>query len=82
MIGMPVARDGAQAGLSGGPSPPSFSVRDGGHGAVRGVMAGGVWNGFLLGVHGEEVTCRFCGEADNDGHLFRECSYPPLVHLG
>ena len=40
----------------------------------------GVWNGFLLGkVRKENVPCRFCGGPDGDGHLFWECSYPPLV---
>ena len=42
----------------------------------------GVWNGFLLGkVHGENVPCRFCGAPDGDGHLFWDCSYPPLVAI-
>ena len=47
---------------------------------LHSVMVGGVWNGFLLGqVRGEVVSCRFCGGADGDGHLFWECPYPPLV---
>ena len=37
----------------------------------RGIMVGGVWNGFLLGhAMGEIVPCRFCGADDGDGHLF------------
>ena len=38
---------------------------------MRGILSGGVWNGFLLGsVKGEIVPCRFCGGPDSDGHLF------------
>ena len=38
---------------------------------LRGVLGGGVWNGFLLvKVEGQHVPCRFCGAADGDGHLF------------
>ena len=49
---------------------------------LRGIMAGGVWNGFLLGhARGEIVPCRFCGEADGDGHLLWECPHPPLVQI-
>ena len=45
-------------------------------------MVGGVWNGFLLGHAREEIVpCRFCGEADGDGHLFWECPHPPLVQI-
>ena len=32
-------------------------------------------------VHGENVPCRFCGAPDGDGHLFWDCSYPPLVAI-
>ena len=40
----------------------------------------GVWTGFLVGkMRRENVPCRFCGGPDGDGHLFWECSYPPLV---
>ena len=43
---------------------------------------GGVWNGFLLGrVRGQAVPCRFCGAPDNDGHLFWDCPFPPLVEI-
>ena len=38
-------------------------------------MAGGVWNGFLLGkVRSEAMPCRFCGGADGDGHFVGECA--------
>ena len=41
---------------------------------------GGVWNGFLIGrVRNQAVLCRFCGAPDHDGHLFWECTFPPLV---
>ena len=37
----------------------------------RVILSGGVWNGFLLSkVKKENVSCRFCGASDNDGHLF------------
>ena len=26
----------------------------------------------------EEVSCRFCGRNDGDGHLFWECTFPLL----
>ena len=49
---------------------------------LRYVIVGGVWNGFLLEkVKGQYVPCRFCGGADNDGHLFRDCTFPPLVEI-
>ena len=58
----------------------SSHVRDRDKALLRGILSGGVWNGFLLGkVQGENVPCRFCGGPDGDGHLFWECSYPPLV---
>ena len=45
-------------------------------------MVGGVWNGFLLSrVRGQPVPCRFCGSPDGDGHLFWECTFPPLVEI-
>ena len=45
-------------------------------------MVGCVWNGFLLGqVRGQPVPCRFCGAPDGDGHLFWECTFPPLVEI-
>ena len=38
--------------------------------------------GFLLGhARGDIVPCRFCGEADGDGHLFWECPHLPLVQI-
>ena len=37
---------------------------------------------LLLGrVRGQDVLCRFCGAPDNDGHLFWECPFPPLVEI-
>ena len=43
---------------------------------LRGVLSGGVWNGFLLGhAMGEIVPCRFCGEFDGDRHLFWACTH-------
>ena len=49
---------------------------------LRGVLVGGVWNGFLLGkVRNSHVPCRFCGGGDHDGHLFWECTFPPLVEI-
>ena len=37
---------------------------------------------FLLGrVKGQPVPCRFCGSPDSDGHLFWECTFPPLVEI-
>ena len=49
---------------------------------LRGVLVGGVWNGFLLGkVRNCRVPCRFCGGDDHDGHLFWDCPFPPLVEI-
>ena len=49
---------------------------------LRGVFVEGVWNSFLLGkVKGHRVPCRFCGSADGDGHLFLDCTFPPLVEI-
>ena len=46
------------------------------------MLVGGVWNGFLLGkVWNSYVPCRFCGGDDHDGHLFWECTFPPLVEI-
>ena len=37
---------------------------------LRGILCGGAWNGFLLGMSKEEeVLCRFCGGVDGDGHF-------------
>ena len=48
---------------------------------LRAILCGGVWKGFLLGkVKKEDVPCRFCGQSDGDGHLFWECTFPPLQH--
>ena len=41
-----------------------------------------MWNGFLLEkVRNSRVPCRFCGAPDHDGHLFWECTFPPLVEI-
>ena len=56
--------------------------RGGDKGLLCGILAGGVWNGFLSrNALGEIVPCRFCGGADGDGHLFWECIHPPFVHI-
>ena len=37
---------------------------------------------FLLSrVRGRDVPCRFCGAPDDDGHLFWDCPFPPLVEI-
>ena len=49
---------------------------------LRAISCGRVWNGFLLGkARKEDVPCRLCGKRDGDGHLFWECSFPPLQHV-
>ena len=49
---------------------------------LRSILVGGVWNGFLLvKIQGQDVPCRFCGRHDNDGHLFWDCTFPPLVEI-
>ena len=49
---------------------------------LRSSMVGGVWNGYLLSrVRSQPVPCRFCGAPDGDGHLFWECTFPPLVEI-
>ena len=49
---------------------------------LRAILVGGVWNGLLLSrVRGQAVPCRFCGAPDHDGHLFWECTFPPLVEI-
>ena len=60
----------------------SSHVRERDKGLLRSVVVGGVWNGFLLGrVRNQVVPCRFCGAPDHDGHLFWECTFPPLVEI-
>ena len=49
---------------------------------LRSIMVSGVWNGFFLDrVRGLFVPCLFCGAPDGDGHLFWECTFPPLVEI-
>ena len=60
----------------------SDHVRERDKALLRGVLVGGVWNGFLLRkVKNCHVPCRFCGGDDHDGHLFWECTFPPLVEI-
>ena len=43
---------------------------------------GASWLVVLLGrVRDQAVPCRFCGAPDNDGHLFWDCPFPPLVEI-
>ena len=49
---------------------------------LRSIMVRGVWNGYLLGrVRNQVLPCRFCGAPDGDGHLFWECTFPPLIEI-
>ena len=60
----------------------SDHVRERDKALLRSILVGGVWNGFLLGqVRGQDVPCRFCGCRDHDGHLFWDCTFPPLVEI-
>ena len=60
----------------------SDHVRERDKALLRSVFVGGVWNGFLLGkIQGQDVPCRFCGGRDHDGHLFWDCTFPPLVEI-
>ena len=60
----------------------SSHVRERDKALLRSIMVGGVWNGFLLPkVRGQVVPCQFCGAPDGDGHLFWECTPPPLVSI-
>ena len=36
---------------------------------------------MLSRVKGQPVSCRLCGAPDNDGHLFGECTFLPLVEI-
>ena len=60
----------------------SDHVRERDQALLRSILVGGVWNGFLLGqVRGQDVPCRFCGKPDGDGHLFGDCTFPPLDEI-
>ena len=60
----------------------SSHVRERDKALLRSIMVGGVWKGFLLGrVRSQAVPCRFCGAPDGDGHLFWQCTFPPLVEV-
>ena len=62
----------------------SDHVRERDKALLRSILVGGVWNGFLslskVSV-GQEVPSRFCGSCDSDGHLFWDCTFPPLVEI-
>ena len=47
-----------------------------GEGRRRGLERIPTWQGKK-----EDVPCRFCGKRDGDGHLFRECTFPSLLHV-
>ena len=50
--------------------------------SLRAILCGGDWNGLLLSrAKKEDVPCQFCGKKDGDGHLFWECTFPPLLHV-
>ena len=60
----------------------SSHVRERDKALLRSILVGGVWNGFPLGrFRGQVMPCRFCGAPDGDGHLFWECTFPPLVEM-
>ena len=60
----------------------SSHVRSRDKALLRGILSGDVWNGFLLSqAGGRNIPCRFCGGVDGDGHLFWDCTFPPLVHI-
>ena len=60
----------------------SSHVREKDKALLRGTMVGGVWNGFLLGrIRNQVLPCRFCWKPDGDGHLFWDCTFPPLVEI-
>ena len=60
----------------------SSHVRDRDKFLLRSIMVGGVWNGYLLGkVRRQPVPCRFSGAPGDDGHLFWECTFPPVEIL-
>ena len=60
----------------------SSHVRERDKALLRCIMVGGVWNGLLLNkIRRLPVPCRLCGAPDGDGHLFGECTFPPLVEI-
>ena len=49
---------------------------------LRAILCGGVWNGFFLcKAKKEDVPCLFYGKKDGDGHLFWDCTFPPIQHV-
>ena len=60
----------------------SSHVRERDEALLRSTIVGGVWDGFLLGrIRNQVLPCRFCGKPDGDGHLFGDCTFPPLVEI-
>ena len=60
----------------------SSHVRERDKALLRSIMFGGVWKRFFHNkVMGLPISCRFCGSPDGDGHLFWECTFPPLVEI-
>ena len=60
----------------------SSHVRERDKALLRSIMVGRAWIGFLLSrVRHQVIPCRFCGAPDNDGHLFWDCPFPPLVEI-
>ena len=60
----------------------SSHVRERDKALLRSIMVWGVRNGLLLcRVRSQVLPCRFCGAPDGDGHLFWECTFPPLVEI-
>ena len=57
----------------------SSHVRERDKALLRSIMVGGVFGTVFFLV--EVVPCRFCGAPDGDGHLFWECTFPPLVEI-
>ena len=56
----------------------SSHVRDRDKALLRGILSGGVWNGFLLGkVQGDNVPCRFCGGSGRGWSLVLGMFLPP-----
>ena len=60
----------------------SSHVRERDKALLRSIMVGGVSNGFFL-VKFVTRLCHvgFCGAPDGDGHLFWDCTFPPLVEI-
>ena len=57
----------------------SDHVRERDKALLRSILVRGVWNGFSWKIQGQDVSCRFCGCRDHDGHLLWDCTFPPPV---